>query len=174
MHFWGERGSGMHNLSRYGRGALVALSLVLAGAGDAVAQGLGYGVAGLAGVSGFFASLATLHGAGGGELLIANRAGAGAEVGFIGTGGVLAMVSANGVVHLVPNRAGHRASPFVTGGWTRMGNNDGSFDAWNAGAGVDIWARDRAGVRVEFRDHVRPDSRGTVHYWTIRGGIVFR
>ena len=30
------------------------------------------------------------------------------------------------------------------------------------------------GLRVEFRDHVRPDSRGTVHYWSLRAGIAFR
>ena len=163
-------------MSRRGvaRAALAAVTALLVTGGTARAQGVGYGVAGLAGVSGFFASLATLHGAGGGELLIADRAGVGGEIGFLGTGGILFMGSANGVLHLVPNRREHKASPFVTAGYTRMGNNDSSFDAWNAGVGVDVWAKDRVGVRVEFRDHVRPDDRGIVHYWTIRGGIAFR
>jgi hypothetical protein len=26
----------------------------------------------------------------------------------------------------------------------------------------------------ELRDHVRLDTRGTVQYWSLRGGIVFR
>ena len=113
---------------------LLALALSF-GAAPVAAQGVGYGVAGLAGVSGFFASLATLHGAGGGELLVRGRAGVGGEVGFIGTSGVLGLGSVNGVVHLVPNRADHKVSPFVTGGYTRMGNADGAFNAWNAGPG---------------------------------------
>jgi hypothetical protein len=76
------------------------------------------------------------------------------------------------VVHLLP--ATRRVSPFITGGYTRMSNADGGFRAWNAGAGVDLWAKDRVGARLEFRDHVRDDPRGTVQYWTLRGGVVFR
>jgi hypothetical protein len=40
--------------------------------------------------------------------------------------------------------------------------------------GADFWRNDHAGVRVEFRDHVRPDSRGIVHYFSIRGGIALK
>jgi len=29
-------------------------------------------------------------------------------------------------------------------------------------------------VRLEVRDQVRPDRRGDVHYWTMRGGLVIR
>jgi hypothetical protein len=75
---------------------------------------------------------------------------------------VLGRVSVNGVVHVVPSSPEHRVSPFVTGGWTRTSSGEGSFNAWNLG------------VRVEFRDHVRPDSRGTVQYWTVRAGVTVR
>lgn len=151
-----------------------AMVVLIVAPGRAEAQGLGYGVAGPAGVSGFFTSTRTLHAAGGGEVLAANRVGVGGELGVLGTTSILLTGSLNGVAHLVPNRREHRVSPFVTAGWTRMGSGEGSFDAWNAGGGVDLWTTERAGIRLEFRDHVRPDSRGTVHYWTVRGGIAFR
>jgi hypothetical protein len=33
---------------------------------------------------------------------------------------------------------------------------------------------ERRAPSFEFRDHVRPDHRGTVHYWSVRAGFVFR
>ena len=103
-------------VSVHARIALLALVIVLGSVSAADAQGLGYGVGGLAGVSGFFASAAAGHAAGGGEALFRGRAGIGGEVGLINN---LVLGSVNGVVHLVPNGAGHRLSPFVTSGWTR-------------------------------------------------------
>jgi hypothetical protein len=149
--------------------ALAGLAVV---PGAARAQGLGYVVAGPAGVSGFFgSSSSSLHAAGGGEALLKGLVGIGGEAGLLAdSSNVLWVVSANGVVHL----GAARVSPFVTGGYTRMGGGEGGFNAWNAGAGVDWWARSRLGLRLDFRDHVRSDFRGTVHYWTVRGGIVFR
>jgi hypothetical protein len=149
---------------------------MLAGPGTADAQVLGYAIAGPAGVHGFFGSRADAgQAAGGAELLLGGRAGIGGEFGIIASrGGGLLVYSVNGVLHILSSRARRGASPFVTGGYTRIWNGDGAFDAWNAGAGVDAWFGNRAGARVEFRDQVRPDSRGTVHYWTIRAGIVIR
>jgi hypothetical protein len=164
----------MHTLRGRARIALLVAGLLGAVTGRADAQGLGYAVGGLAGVSGFFGSLATVHAAGGGELLIADRAGVGGAVGFMGTGSFLGMLSVNGVLHLVPSRPGHTASPFVTGGRSAFGESDIIFGTWDLGAGVDLWPRDRVGVRLEFRDHIRTDSRGNVQYWTIRAGVVFR
>jgi hypothetical protein len=153
------------------RATLLVAGFLLAGARGADAQGLGYAVGGLAGVSGFFASAAAGHVAGGGEALFAARVGAAGELGLINN---LTLGSVNGVFHVLPSRAEHRLSPFVTSGWTRMSSGEGSFDAWNVAAGVDIWPKERVGLRLEFRDHLRPDSRGNVQYWTIRGGLVFR
>jgi hypothetical protein len=61
-------------------------------------------------------------------------------------------------------------------GCSRFGvrDSDGPFNAWNIAGGLDHWARRRAGVRVELRDHLRLDTRGTVQYGSLRGGIVFR
>jgi hypothetical protein len=157
---------------------MVALAGVIASR-PAAAQALGYGIAGPAGYSGFFGSSSlAVHAAGGGEVLAGGRVGAGGEFGLLaGTGGGLFVTSANGVFHFVPGdrtSARTRVSPFVTAGYTRISSGEGAFDGWNAGAGADVWLKPRVGMRVEFRDHVRPDSRGTVHDWAVRAGIVFR
>ena len=157
---------------------MMAVAAAVVTAAPADAQLLGYGIAGLSGHSGFFGSSVTAgHVAGGGEVLAGGRVGGGGEFGLIaGTGGGLWVTSANGVFHLLPARpsAGEASvSPFVTGGYTRMSSGEGSFDGWNAGVGADVWFKPHAGLRVELRDHVRPDSRGTVHYWSIRPGLAF-
>ncbi len=147
-------------------------AIVVAGVRTTRAQGLGYAIAGPAGYSGFFGSSASsVHVAGGGEALVHGRAGVGGEFGILNT---LSVFSANGVLHISPSPAKRGSSPFVTGGYTYMGSGEGSFSAWNVAGGLDFWAKNRLGVRVEFRDHVRPDSRGAVQYWTIRAGVVFR
>lgn len=72
------------------------------------------------------------------------------------------------------NRPSQKLAPFVTAGYTRMGSGEGSFNAWNVGAGANYWVGRRVGVRMEFRDHVRPDVRGTVQYWAVRAGVAVR
>ena len=155
---------------------LLVLATALAGVRTTEAQGLGYGIAGPAGFSGFFGSSASaVHAAAGGEALFNGRAGIGGEFGVLASSSsALLVFSVNGVFHFSTNLAKRRLTPFVTGGYTHMGSGEGSFDAWNGGAGADLWAKDRVGVRVEFRDHVRPDVRGVVQYWTIRAGLVFK
>jgi len=158
---------------------LAALVGVIATARPVAAQALGYGIAGPAGYSGFFGnSFQSVHAAGGGEVLAGGRVGGGGEFGLLAnTGGGLFITSANAVFHFVPSRQTpirSRISPSVSGGYTRLFSGDGGFNAWNAGAGADIWLKPRVGFRAEFRDHVRPDSRGGVHYLAIRAGVVFR
>jgi hypothetical protein len=161
---------------------MAVLATLMAWAAPAAAQvtGLGYGIAGPAGYSGFFgASGLNVHAAGGGEALAGGRVGAGGEFGvFAGTGGGLFVTSLNGVFHFAPGSGARgpdqRVSPFVSGGYSRMISGDGSFNAFNAGAGADVWLKPRLGIRAEVRDHIRPDSRGGVHYWAVRVGVVFR
>lgn len=156
---------------------LLVAALVLGGAArDASAQVSGYAIAGLAGFTGFFGSSTNaVHAAAGAEVLVRGRAGAGGEIGILASrGSVLRVSSINGVVHIMPNRRGAGASPFVSGGYTHMSSGEGSFHAWNAGAGLDIWPSDRVGIRIDVRDHVRQDRRGNVHYWSLRGGITVR
>jgi len=158
---------------------LASLGLVLVAPGSARAQsvqGLGYGVGGIAGYSGFFGSRAgsAAHVAGGGELLAGGRAGAAGEFGFLLGTDALSITSVNGVFHAVPVGRDEPFSPFVTAGYTHMSSGEGAFDAWNIGGGADVWTSSHRALRLEFRDHVRPDVRGTVHYWSLRAGIAFR
>jgi hypothetical protein len=139
--------------------------------------GLGYGIAGPAGVAGFFAASASeLHIAGGGELHAASRVGAGGEIGIFGSSGSLVVLSFNGTVYLGSRPAANRTVPYLSTGYSRFGldRGDDSFGAWNIAGGLDYWAGRRAGLRVELRDHLRLDTRGTVQYWALRAGIVFR
>jgi hypothetical protein len=170
-------------MTKWARAAIVSTLALVAGAitvRPAGAQALGYGIAGPGGYSGFFASsaLPMVHAAGGGEFLAGGRVGAGGEFGLLANseGGVF-MTSANGVFHFAPSVATpirSRISPFASGGYTRITSGEGGFDAWNLGAGADLWLKPRVGLRLEFRDHIRPDSRGGVQYWAFRAGVVFR
>lgn len=158
---------------------MVVLAGMIAAARPAGAQVLGYAIAGPAGYTGFFnSSSSAVHAAGGAEILAGGRVGAGGEFGlFVNPGGGLWVTSVNGVFHFVPSVPGavrSRLSPFVTAGYTRMTSGDGGFDGWNAGAGADVWLKPRVALRLEFRDHVRPDRRGEVHYWAFRAGVAFR
>ena len=165
------------------RAAIVSTLAAVAGvnaANPAGAQALGYGIAGPAGYSGFFGNsvLPLLHVAGGGEFLAGGRIGGGGEFGLLANsdGGVF-VTSANAVFHFVPSIATpirSRISPFASGGYTRITGGEGAFNAWNLGAGADVWLKPRVGLRLEFRDHIRPDGRGGVQYWAFRAGVVFR
>ena len=141
-------------------------------AGTAHAQVLGYGVAGPAGAMGFVNSRSfTFNAAGGAEVFLAKYFTVGGEAGLFDR---LVTASVDGALHVVKDD--DRVSPFVTAGYSRMGIGDGegTFDAWNVGAGADTWLGDHAGIRFEIRDHIRPDHRGTTHYWALRVGVVFR
>lgn len=46
--------------------------------------------------------------------------------------------------------------------------------AGHAAGGAELLLRNRVGVRVELRDHIRLDDRGNVHYWSIRAGVIVR
>lgn len=141
-------------------------------AGTANAQVIGYGVAGPAGTMGFVNTRSiTFNVAGGGEVFLGKYFAVGGEGGFFDR---LITASVNGTVHVVDDN--DRMAPFITAGYSKVGISDGegSFDAWNIGAGADAWLGDRAGIRFELRDHIRPDHRGTTHYWAFRVGVVFR
>jgi hypothetical protein len=152
---------------------LLALLFVTLFATHAAAQGLAYAEGGVAGLAGFAASGShSFHIAGGGEAVAADRIGLGGEIGFFGR---LITVSGNATFHLTP-LSSQKAGAFVTGGYTRfgVGDGEGGFNAWNVGAGAHLWFSDHAGLRLEFRDHIRPDSRGTRQYWSARAGVVVR
>jgi hypothetical protein len=169
-------------MATWARVAIVSTLAAVAGvitAHPAGAQALGYGIAGPAGYVGFFgnSSALSLHAAGGVEILSGGRVGGAGEFGMLASPySGLWVTSANGVFHFVPSARTprNRTSPFVSGGYTRMSSGEGAFDAWNIGGGADVWLKPRVGLRLELRDHIRPDRRGDVHYWAFRAGVVFR
>ncbi|MBY0496391.1 MAG: hypothetical protein K2Y23_19455 [Cyanobacteria bacterium] len=116
---------------------LFALLFVTFIATNSPAQGLGYVEGGLAGVHGFFGQwFDSTHIGGGGEAIVADRIGIGAEVGFFNR---LIVLSPNATVHLggVSNA---KFSPFVTAGysWMGIGDGEGMFSAYNVGAGFKL------------------------------------
>ena len=66
-----------------------------------------------------------------------------------------------------------RSSPLDTRGWASATAAARLARSMPAAASI-AWIGDRAGVRFELRDHVRPDDRGLTHYWAARLGIVFK
>jgi hypothetical protein len=105
-------------------------------------------------------------------VIATDRVSVGGEVGLFNR---LIVASANGTWHFALAAHGF-TDALVTGGYSRfaIGDGDGGFNAWNAGIGADVWFGDRAGLRAEFRDHLRRDDRGNTHYWSIRAGVAFR
>ena len=152
---------------------LIALSFITLLAANANAQGLGYAEGGLAGVSAYFGHWSdSLHFGAGGDVVAHDHVGIGGEMGFFNR---LLVGSANITAHL-GGVARSKFSPFVTAGYSRLGITDGegAFHAFNVGGGFHYWTGDRVGFRAEFRDHIRPDDRGTAQYWSARVGIAFR
>ncbi|HWC00040.1 MAG TPA: hypothetical protein VG672_25205 [Bryobacteraceae bacterium] len=118
----------------------------------------------------------TLQMGAGGEAVIWNGIGAGAELGVAGQrsdfGGTVAGVfSPNGYYHFLRGKD-LKLDPFVTGGYTLLFRS-GSANLFNFGGGVNYWFHRRLGARLEFRDHVYTGD-GTLHYWGIRVGLAFR
>ena len=154
---------------------LAAFSLVLFVASAAQAQVLGYAVAGPATTMGFVNhSRITFNAAGGAEVRTGHHVGIGGEAGLFNR---LLVGSANLTLHFQDQA--HRRNgvhPFVTAGYSQLGIGDGegAFSAFNLGAGLHFWPSDHAGVRIDIRDHLRPDDRGATHYWSARIGIAFR
>jgi hypothetical protein len=111
--------------------------------------------------------------AGGGEFLVNRYAGLGGEYGLFGnSGSLLGVASINGIAHFADRSAGK--GPFLTAGYSRFSSGEGAFNAFNFGIGADVWYDGRTGLRLEVRDHLRPDSRGAVHYISVRVGVLFK
>ena len=136
----------------------------------AEAQVIGHGVFGVGGMNGFVSTEPSFTAAGGVEFALGDRLGMGGEVGVFDS---LIMLSAAATAR---GRYHRGFVPFVTGGVSRVGvrYGDGTFSTLDVGAGMDMWFRPRTAMRLEFVDHIRPDSRGTTQYWALRAGVVFK
>lgn len=141
-------------------------------------SGLGYGFFGVGAATCCGDSTGTWHAGGGGEAVIGDAVGIGAEIGYLnlvesGSDG-LGVFSVNGAYHFFPGQPSHRVRPFVTGGYTLGFASDGHENLLNFGGGVDYWLKPKVGLRVEFRDHVWGEEGDTLHFWSVRFGVTFK
>ncbi len=118
-------------------------------------------------------SVGTAHFGGGAEALVYQGLGIGAELGYhtpwedFSSG--IGILSINGSYNF--NRT-EKLSPFVTGGYSLAFRN-GHANLVNFGGGVNYWFREKLGLRLEFRDHLKTGTP-TVHYISARIGLAIR
>ncbi|MBI2818482.1 MAG: hypothetical protein HYX73_00750 [Acidobacteria bacterium] len=120
----------------------------------------------------------TLQFGGGGEARIYKGLGAGADVGYLfhppsfkdGFG----LFSANGSYHFETSGSQQKVVPFVTSGYS-LAFRSGTANLYNFGGGIDYWFSERAGLRLEARDHVWPGNGDpTGHFVSFRIGLLAR
>jgi len=118
----------------------------------------------------------TLHIGGGGEGILKNGVGIGAELGYIypfeAIGDGLGTFSVNGSYHFLKASKSGKFAPFVTGGYTGFFRS-GYANGCNFGGGVNYWFKKRVGLRFEFRDNVFA-ADGAAHLLNVRIGLTFR
>lgn len=132
----------------------------------------GYVFGGIGGSTGG-GSVATFQVGGGGEGLVYEGLGLGAEAGYLGS-----LQSANnrfGILSIDTSHHFARRSklvPFVSGGYSLGFRSGATGHGANFGGGVQYWLKDQLALRVEFRDHVF--SSDTPHIVQFRVGLSFR
>ncbi len=118
----------------------------------------------------------TLHVGGGGEATFYKGLGIGAELGYLvpmeEMSSGIGLASINGV-YIFRSRGRSKLEPFLTAGGSVGFVSGGAFGAINFGGGIQYWLRKRIGLRIEFRDHVPPQSYSS-HLFEGRIGIAFR
>lgn len=141
--------------------------------GRPAGQGYVFFAPGGASNSGFTNS--TIHVGGGGDIFVWKGLSAGAELGGIwpteDIASIIGVLSVNGSYHFYGSTP-RKVVPFVTSGYTLL-FREGADNAANVGGGVTWWFRDKAGLRLEFRDHIWSQRRSTVHLWQVRIGLSF-
>jgi hypothetical protein len=131
-----------------------------------------------------FAGDAFVHFGGGGEYVMKNGLGVGADAGAIGLlfGGTTGTLSLNGSYHFRRQRL---VDPFVTAGYSlffdRTGNllfagtevHEENLSLFNFGGGTNLWLLRHVGAKLEVRDHAHSGSGSTVHYAEFMMGLAF-
>jgi hypothetical protein len=120
----------------------------------------------------------------GGEGIVGSGIGLGAEAGVIrqvsqGWHGVLGLASGNFYYHFVHDL--DRSDPFVTVGYSsafrgahhEAGQDRGQANLINFGGGLNYWFRPNTGIKLEFRNHLRPNRGPNADYWSFRFGLTF-
>ena len=114
----------------------------------------------------------------GGEVPVWGNLAVGAEIGWLAPASQLGdgfgVFSINPSYRFRTGKKNARTIPFVTGGYSLLFRRD-TANAINLGGGVDYWFRDKLGMRVEVRDHIRnPRFIRPIHIWQVRVGLTFR
>jgi hypothetical protein len=131
-----------------------------------------------------FAGDVFVHFGGGGEYVMKNGIGVGADAGAIGLlfGGTTGTLSLNGYYHF---RRQRMVDPFVTAGYSLFFDRTGgsfffgtephleNLSLFNFGGGTSLWFSRHVGAKIEFRDHVHSGSGSTVHYAEFMLGLAF-
>jgi len=158
-------------------------------------KGHGYVFGGAGGQTGQTYGGAGAHLGVGGESFFNRFVGVGGEVGYVGGSGRSAsdafVLSPNFVARFLAKDSKNKVEPFVTAGYSlfyhgeteayiNSGFGYSYFDVhrlrsgMNLGAGVNLWASDRIGVRFEFRDYILLGDYGTIHFAGAHIGLTFR
>ncbi len=131
-----------------------------------------------------FAGDAFVHFGGGGEYVMKNGLGVGADAGAIGLlfSGTTGTLSLNGSYHFRHRRL---LDPFVTAGYSLFFDrtatsffsgaeaHQDNLSLFNFGGGTNIWILRHLGAKLELRDHVHSGSGSTVHYAEFMLGLAF-
>ncbi|MEK6322269.1 MAG: hypothetical protein AABN33_11350 [Acidobacteriota bacterium] len=159
------------------RRIIVGVIFLMAAQGVALAQGSnerrgwGYVFGGAGAATGDFPTGFFSVGAGG-EGLVSNGLGLGAEIGYFAPfrqpGEGSGIFSGDVSYHFSRSS---KLVPFVTGGYSAAFRSGASHGA-NFGGGVQYWMKERVALRIEFRDHVF--SSDNPHLFQFRVGLSFR
>lgn len=159
------------------RRIILGVILLIAVQGVALAQssterrGWGYMFGGAGAATGDFSTGFFSVGAGG-EGLVSNGLGLGAEIGYLAPfrqpGEGLGLFSGDVSYHFSRSS---KLVPFVTGGYSAIFRS-GASQGGNFGGGVQYWMKERVALRLEFRDHVF--SSDSPHLVQFRVGLSFR
>ena len=132
-----------------------------------------------------FAGDVFVHFGGGGEYVMENGIGVGADAGAIGLlfGGTTGTLSLNGSYHFRHQRL---VDPFVTAGYSLFFDRTAmsfifpspevhqeNLSLFNFGGGTNLWFSRHVGAKIELRDHVHSGSGSTVHYAEFMLGLGF-
>jgi len=132
-----------------------------------------------------FAGDAFVHFGGGGEYVLKNGIGLGADAGAIGLlfTGTTGTFWLNGSYHFRHERLVY---PFFSAGYSLFFHrttavnflssaelHEENLSLFNFGGGTNLWFSRHAGAKIELRDHVHSGSGSTVHYLEFMLGIAF-
>ena len=154
---------------------VLVLAAALCSAQDKLSGGQGYIFAAPGASLGDGPSEGSLHLGGGGEVFVSRKFAVGGEIGYAAPFSSfrdgLGVVSGNAAYHFGREKD-RKLVPFLTGGYSLL-FRDGTANAVNFGGGFNYWFKQRHGLRIEVRDHVRLTGE-TSHLLGVRIAWAFR